>query len=129
MQDIPERPRAINPDIPAGLEEIVLRTMEKNPDDRYPSTVEMIADIEAFKNDPDIVFGYYQEVDEGEYYYEDAPENYNNQPPNSYQNNNSYPNNSNYQNGYSTESQQPPRRPQGNYRDYDDEDEEEERWL
>lgn len=112
MQDIPERPRAINPDIPAGLEEIVLRTLEKNPEDRYPSTVEMIADIETFKNDPDVVFGYYQEVDEGEYYYDETSENYNDQPQNNYQNNNGYQNNSNYQNGYASEPQQPPRRPQ-----------------
>lgn len=127
MQDIPERPRAINPDIPAGLEEIVLRTLEKNPEDRYPSTVEMIADIETFKNDPDVVFGYYQEVDEGEYYYDETSENYNDQPQNNYQNNNGYQNNSNYQNGYASEPQQPPRRPQEKYRDFDEEEEEEER--
>ena len=35
MHDIPERPRAVNPDIPDGLEEIVLRAMEKAPEDRY----------------------------------------------------------------------------------------------
>lgn len=61
MHDIPERPRAINPDIPDGLEEIVLRAMEKAPEDRYPTTAEMISDIEAFKADPHISFGYYTE--------------------------------------------------------------------
>ena len=61
MHDIPERPRAINPDIPDGLEEIVLRAMEKAPEDRYQSTGEMIADIEAFKANPSITFGYYTE--------------------------------------------------------------------
>ncbi|WP_294754787.1 protein kinase, partial [uncultured Ruminococcus sp.] len=40
MHDIPERPRAINPDIPDGLEEIVLRAMEKAPEDRYQTTAE-----------------------------------------------------------------------------------------
>ena len=64
MHDIPERPRAINPDIPDGLEEIVLRAMEKKPDDRYPSTADMIADIEKFKANPSISFGYYQEEDD-----------------------------------------------------------------
>lgn len=61
MHDIPERPRAINSEIPDGLEEIVLRAMEKAPEDRYQTTAEMIADIDKFKNDPSITFGYYQE--------------------------------------------------------------------
>ena len=66
MHDIPERLRAINPDIPDGLEEIVLKAMEKAPEDRYQTTTEMIADIEAFKNDPSMTFGYYQEEDEND---------------------------------------------------------------
>ncbi len=61
MHDIPERPRAVNPDIPDGLEEIVLRAMEKAPEDRYQTTAEMISDIEKFKANPTMTFGYYQE--------------------------------------------------------------------
>lgn len=61
MQDTAERPKAINPEIPDGLEEIILKAIEKNPEDRYSSTTEMIADIEAFKADPSMSFGYYQE--------------------------------------------------------------------
>lgn len=61
MHDIPERPRAINPNIADGLEEIVLKAMEKAPEDRYRSTGEMIADIEKFKANPKIHFGYYLE--------------------------------------------------------------------
>ncbi|MDE5771541.1 MAG: Stk1 family PASTA domain-containing Ser/Thr kinase [Ruminococcus sp.] len=64
MQDIPERPRALNPDIPDGLEEIVLRAMEKAPEDRYRSTAEMISDIDAFKVNPNMTFGYYQEEED-----------------------------------------------------------------
>jgi len=64
MHDIPERPRAINPDIPDGLEEIVLKAMEKAPEDRYQTTADMIADIEKFKADPSTTFGYY--VEEGD---------------------------------------------------------------
>lgn len=68
MHDIPERPRAVNPEIPDGLEEIVLKAMEKAPEDRYRTTGEMIADIERFKADPAMTFGYYREegVDDGE---------------------------------------------------------------
>lgn len=67
MHDIPERPRAVNPEIPDGLEEIVLKAMEKAPEDRYRTTGEMIADIERFKADPAMSFGYYREegVDDG----------------------------------------------------------------
>lgn len=77
MHDIPERPRAINPDIPDGLEEVVLKAMEKAPEDRYQTTGEMIADIEAFKENPEISFGYYKEeeasdADDTKYF--DAPQ-------------------------------------------------------
>lgn len=66
MHDIPERPRAINPDIPDGLEEIILRAMEKAPEDRYQTTADMIADIEKFKSNPSITFGYYLEEEDDE---------------------------------------------------------------
>ena len=62
MHDTPERPKSVNPNIPDGIEEIVLRAMEKAPEDRYQTAAEMIADIEHFKANPSIVFGYYQEA-------------------------------------------------------------------
>ncbi len=61
MHDTPQRPRAINPDIPDGLEEIVLRAIEKKPEDRYQSAASMITDIEKFKSNPAMTFNYYQE--------------------------------------------------------------------
>lgn len=61
MQNIPERPRAINPDIPAGLEEIILRAMEKDCENRYQTASDMIRDLEAFKTNTQMVFGYYVE--------------------------------------------------------------------
>lgn len=66
INDTPKRPRAVNPNVPAGLEEIILKAMEKNPLDRYQSAAEMIQDIEKFKADPEILFGYYVEYDEEE---------------------------------------------------------------
>ena len=59
--EMPERPRAVNPDIPDGLEEIVLKAMEKAPEDRYQTANEMIDDLNRFKKDPSMHFGYYQE--------------------------------------------------------------------
>lgn len=61
MQNTPERPRAINPDIPAGLEEIILRAMEKDAENRYQTASDMIRDIEAFKANTSMTFGYYEE--------------------------------------------------------------------
>lgn len=52
------RPRAINPEIPEGLEEITMRAMEKNTTKRYQSAAEMLRDIQEFKNNPSIVFEY-----------------------------------------------------------------------
>ena len=58
LQAKPKRPREINPDIPEGLEEITMKAMQKNPDDRYLSAVEMLSDIERFRLNPGIVFNY-----------------------------------------------------------------------
>lgn len=117
MHDIPERPRAINPDIPSGLEEIILKAMEKAPEDRYQSTTEMIKDIEAFKNNPEITFNYYTEdvdtVDNTKFFgpINDGEEEtgYNNNPPVPI-----VPDNNNYD--YDN----------GEYDDYEDEEDEEE---
>lgn len=58
LQSEPKRPRAINPEIPEGLEEITLKAMNKDPKLRYQSTEEMLADIERFKRDPSARFEY-----------------------------------------------------------------------
>ncbi len=59
----PKAPRSINPDIAIGLEQITIRSMQKNPFDRYQSSAEMLVDIEAFKKDPTIKFDYSHLVD------------------------------------------------------------------
>ncbi len=43
----PVAPRAINPEISAEVEEIVLHAMERNPDDRYQSAIAMKAELDA----------------------------------------------------------------------------------
>lgn len=58
MQIEPERPRAINPEIPVGLEEIILRAMQKDPQLRYQTASEMLRDIDEFKRNPSVVFEY-----------------------------------------------------------------------
>ena len=58
LQTQAKRPRQINPDIPSGLEEITVKAMQKTPDSRYHSAVEMLSDIERFRLNPSIVFEY-----------------------------------------------------------------------
>ena len=41
LQQPPPRPGTLNPEIPAEVEEIILRTLEKSPDDRYQSMSEL----------------------------------------------------------------------------------------
>lgn len=58
IQSQPKRPRAVNPDIPEGLEDITIRAMQKDPARRYQSAAEMLRDIDEFKRCPSISFEY-----------------------------------------------------------------------
>ncbi len=46
---LPDAPSAINPDVPPELEDITLRAMQPEPNDRYSSAGEMLADLEDFR--------------------------------------------------------------------------------
>ena len=52
----PTPPRELNPNIPIGLEQVVMRAMQKNVHDRYQSAAEMLLDIEEFKRNPGVKF-------------------------------------------------------------------------
>jgi len=58
LQQDPVKPRDINPSIPVGLEQIVLKAMQKNVNDRYQSAAEMLLDLEEFRRNPSIQFDY-----------------------------------------------------------------------
>ncbi|MEG1718705.1 MAG: protein kinase, partial [Clostridia bacterium] len=58
VQAKPKLPSEIIPDIKRGLEEIIMKAMAKNPENRYQTALEMSNDIEKFKENPDIIFGY-----------------------------------------------------------------------
>ncbi len=58
MQNEAQPLRAVNDSVPEGLEEIVIRAMQKEAPKRYQSASEMIKDIEEFKKNPSIVFEY-----------------------------------------------------------------------
>lgn len=53
----PTPPSVYRPDISVGLEQIILRAMEKNPKKRYASATEMLTDIRALRQNSKTVFG------------------------------------------------------------------------
>lgn len=64
MQSTAKKPSELNSTIPEGLEQIVMRAMQKEPSQRYQTAGEMIKDLEDFKKNPGIVFEYkYNSVD------------------------------------------------------------------
>lgn len=44
-------PSVLNPEVPVELEDIILRALEKEPEDRYASAEEMVADLQRFRED------------------------------------------------------------------------------
>ncbi len=46
------KPSKLNPNIPAGLEQIILRAMANDLKDRYASALDMIADMDELRKDP-----------------------------------------------------------------------------
>ncbi len=58
LQSDPVPPRQINPAIPEGLEEIVIKAMQKDPLKRYHSAAEMYSDILKVKKNPGIRFNF-----------------------------------------------------------------------
>ncbi|SCJ13937.1 Serine/threonine-protein kinase PrkC [uncultured Flavonifractor sp.] len=58
INSIPLSPREINPDIPEALEEITMKAMASNVDQRYVSADAMLVDLEEFRKNPSINFDY-----------------------------------------------------------------------
>ncbi len=64
LQREPKNPTEINGSIPEGLEQITMHAMQKTPERRYQSAAEMLCDLDAFRKDPAITFGYTYFVDD-----------------------------------------------------------------
>lgn len=56
VNETPRSPREIKPEMPQGLEQIIMRAMEKSPEMRYQSARQMLAHISALKKNPGIKF-------------------------------------------------------------------------
>ena len=51
-------PSVLNPNIPGGLEQIIMKAMAHGIDDRYASAADMLHDMDEFRKDPAILFDY-----------------------------------------------------------------------
>ena len=49
-------PSTLNPNIPGGLEQIIMKGMSLDPKDRYASAAEMLKDMDEFRKDPTKLF-------------------------------------------------------------------------
>jgi len=47
IQERPKNPRALNPEVPVWLDRIVMRCLEKDPNDRYQNAYEILADLQG----------------------------------------------------------------------------------
>lgn len=56
-------PSSFNPNIPAGLEQIIMKAMALEIRDRYVSATEMLQDMEEFRKNPAIEFAYHTLMD------------------------------------------------------------------
>ena len=51
-------PSTLNPNIPGGLEQIIMRAMALDPGQRYESATQMLRDMDEFRKDPGMLFDY-----------------------------------------------------------------------
>ena len=53
MQEEPKPAIEVNPNIPTAVNDIVMKAMRKEPDDRYQTATEMLADLSKALKDPE----------------------------------------------------------------------------
>ena len=51
-------PSTLNPNIPGGMEQIIMKAMARELQDRYETATQMLADMDEFRKDPAILFDY-----------------------------------------------------------------------
>jgi len=57
-------PSNLNPNIPGGLEQIIMKAMALEIQDRYVSATQMLQDMEEFRKNPAILFNYHTIIDD-----------------------------------------------------------------
>ncbi len=58
VQQDPQPPREVNPSIPEGLEQIILKAMQKDPNRRYLQAKEFLIDLKILEDNRETVFDY-----------------------------------------------------------------------
>lgn len=56
MQEDPVPPKELNSNIPSGINDIIMKSMEKDPKDRYESASEMLQDLKEVLKNPEGTF-------------------------------------------------------------------------
>ena len=51
-------PSTLNPNIPGGLEQIIMKAMAHEPDGRYNTASDLLTDLDEFRKNPGILFDY-----------------------------------------------------------------------
>jgi len=51
-------PSTLNPNIPGGMEQIIMKAMANDLSDRYPTATQMLTDMDEFRKDPTLLFDY-----------------------------------------------------------------------
>ncbi len=51
-------PSSLNPNIPAGMEQIIMKAMAHELKDRYATAADMLTDMDEFRKNPGIIFDY-----------------------------------------------------------------------
>ncbi len=54
----PTMPSTLNPNMPGGLEQIIMKAMAQAPNARYATATAMLYDMDEFRKDPTILFDY-----------------------------------------------------------------------
>ena len=53
-----QMPSVLNPNIPGGLEQIIMKAMAQEPSDRYNTATALLYDLEEFRKDPSMLFDF-----------------------------------------------------------------------
>ena len=54
----PQMPSTLNPNIPGGMEQIIVKAISQEPAKRYSTAKQMLQDMDEFRKDPAILFDY-----------------------------------------------------------------------
>ncbi len=57
LQEMPQLPSAVRPDIPENLDNIIVKCIQKSPDNRYQDARALVDELDAFMVDPQGIYG------------------------------------------------------------------------